>query len=129
MDNPPKPCVLLAEDEPNIVLSLKFILERAGFEVDTVSDGSKVESKTHATHPDVLILDIMLPNKSGFDVLKGIRANKSTQNIPVLILSARGREQDVERAKSLGANDYLAKPYSNAAVVARVKALAEKGAS
>ncbi len=115
--------ILLAEDEPNIAYSLNFILEKAGFEVETTGDGNQVESKAHAMRPDLVILDIMLPNKSGFDVLGGIRANKTTQSIPVLMLSARGQESDLERARALGANDYLTKPYSNAELVERVKSL------
>ncbi len=118
-----KPQILLAEDEPSISLSLSFILERAGFDVETTADGSQVENKAHAIRPDALILDIMLPNKSGFDVLRGIRQNKSTQSMPVLMLSARGQETDLERARELGANDYLTKPYSNQEVVDRVKKL------
>lgn len=118
-----KPQVLLAEDEPNIAMSLSFILERSGIDVVTTADGSQVESMAHAIRPDLLILDIMLPNKSGFDVLRGIRANKSTQALPVLVLSARGQNMDIERARELGANDYLTKPYSNQEVVERVKSL------
>ncbi len=96
-----KPQILLAEDEPNIAYSLNFILEKAGFDVETTADGLQVESKAHAMRPDLLILDIMLPNKSGFDVLGGIRANKTTKSLPVLMLSARGLESDVERARAL----------------------------
>ncbi len=119
------PLILLAEDEPNIAFSLSFILERAGFLVETSTDGDQVEKKAHAIRPDLLILDIMLPNKSGFDVLRGIRSNKTTQNLPVLMLSARGQSADMERARNLGANDYLTKPYSNAELVERVKTLLE----
>ncbi len=117
------PQILLAEDEPNIAYSLSFILERAGFQVELTSDGAQVEGKAHAMRPDLLILDIMLPNKSGFDVLRGLRSNKSTQDLPVLVISARGQKDDLDRAKAYGANDYITKPYSNSELVDRAKAL------
>ncbi len=118
-----KSLILIAEDEPNIALSLSFILEKAGYEIDTVTDGSQVENKANATRPDALILDIMLPNKSGFDVLRGIRTNSAIKDMPILILSARGQENDRARAKELGANDYLIKPFSNQELVRRMDEL------
>lgn len=118
-----KPLVLLAEDEPNIAFSLGFVLERGGFEVESTSDGSQVESKARSIRPEVIILDLMLPNKSGFDILRDLKTNRTTAHIPVLVLSARGQASDFRRAKENGANHYLTKPFSNAEVVKSVNAL------
>ncbi len=123
MNKARKPIVLLAEDEPNITFSLSFILERAGFEVQTTSDGAQVESQARSMLPDVLILDLMLPNKSGFDVLRDIRKSKETAHIPILVLSAKAQERDLQRAKDNGANQYMTKPFSNAEVVKTVQEL------
>ena len=112
-----KPMILLAEDEPNIVFSLSYVLERAGFEIEVCTDGAQVENKVRATFPNLIILDLMLPNKSGFEIMSDLKSQKRTSNIPILVLSARGQESDMTRAKELGANQYLTKPFSNAEVI------------
>lgn len=115
--------ILIAEDEPSILEALSFVLQRAGWSVHSVTDGEAVMDAVLATQPRVLVLDVMLPKRSGFDVLKQIRANPQTRNLPVLVLTAKGQQQDRRIAEELGADMFVTKPYSNADVVDAVRAL------
>ena len=116
--------VLLAEDEPNIIESLTFLLERAGFEVACEMNGQTALNAALATAPDVIILDVMLPGLDGLEVLRRLRADARGQSLPVLILTAKGQREDRELALSNGANLFITKPFSNAEVIAAVVALA-----
>lgn len=115
--------VLIAEDEPSILESLDFILRRAGWSIDSVTDGEAVLESVRRSRPRVLVLDVMLPRRSGFDVLKQLRANGETKDLPVLILTAKGQQQDRRIAEELGADGFVTKPYSNAEVVGAVRQL------
>lgn len=115
--------VLIAEDEPSILESLDFILRRAGWSVESVTDGEAVLESMRRSRPRVLVLDVMLPKRSGFDVLKQIRSESETKDIPVLILTAKGQQQDRRIAEELGADGFVTKPYSNAEVVGAVRQL------
>jgi two-component system OmpR family response regulator len=115
--------ILIAEDEPSILEALSFVLQRAGWSVHSVTDGEAVMDAVLATQPRVLVLDVMLPKRSGFDVLKQIRANPQTRNLPVLVLTAKGQQQDRRIAEELGADMFVTKPYSNADVVDAVRSL------
>ena len=115
--------VLIAEDEPSILESLDFILRRAGWSIESVTDGEAVLERVRRTPPRVLVLDVMLPKRSGFDVLKQLRADLETRALPVLILAAKGQQQDRRIAEELGADGFVTKPYSNAEVVGAVRAL------
>jgi len=115
--------ILIAEDEPSILEALRFVLERAGWSVQSVTDGDAVIGAVRQSQPRVLVLDIMLPKRSGFEVLKQIRADAATHALPVLVLTARGQAQDRRIAEELGANSFVTKPYSNVEVVAAVRAL------
>ncbi|MCA8882606.1 MAG: response regulator [Rhodobacteraceae bacterium] len=108
--------VLLIEDEPNIMEAIRFFLSRDGWKVSCHSDGATAVAEVNRILPDVVLLDVMLPNRSGFDVLKDLRAAEATQNIPVLMLTAKGQTKDRERAENLGASGFMTKPFSNAAV-------------
>lgn len=114
--------VLIIEDEPNIVESLTFLLERAGFTVTSEIDGSKALSVIAALAPDVVILDVMLPNKSGFDILRDLRLRGETQP-KVLMLTAKGQARDQKMAEDIGVDVFMSKPFANAEVVARVRSL------
>lgn len=115
--------ILIAEDEPSILESLDFILRRAGWTIGSVTDGEAVLDGVRRLQPRVLVLDVMLPKRSGFDVLKTIRANADTRLLPVLILTAKGQQQDKRIAEELGANEFVTKPYANADVVGAVRRL------
>lgn len=121
--------VLLAEDEPHIVESLAFLLGRAGFAVSVVSDGEAAVAKATAETPDVLVLDVMLPGINGFEVLRRLRAEAGTARLPVVMLTAKGQREDRETARRWGADMFIAKPFSNAELVAAVTRLAGTGTS
>lgn len=115
--------VLIAEDEPSILESLDFILRRAGFSIASVTDGEAALAAIRRDRPRLLVLDVMLPKRSGFEVLKQIRADAETNTLPVMILTAKGQSQDRRIAEELGASSFVTKPYSNADVVAQVRQL------
>ena len=115
--------VLLIEDEPNIIEAIRFILSRDGFAVDTHSDGSTALQAIKAKAPDMVILDVMLPNRSGFEILRDLRAMSETKKLPVLMLTARGQKKDREMAERLGANQFMTKPFSNSEMLNTVRQL------
>lgn len=118
-----KKSVLLVEDEPNIVLSLEFLMGQAGFGVRTVGDGAQAMDEMRAGAPDLVILDLMLPKMDGLSVCEAIRANAAWNNVAILVLSAKSREADRKRAMELGADDYMTKPFSNKDLVALAQSL------
>ena len=115
--------ILIAEDEPSILESLDFILRRAGWTISAVTDGEAALEAVRRLKPRVLVLDVMLPKRSGFEVLKQIRADAATRDLPVLILTAKGQAQDRRTAEELGADGFVTKPYANAEVVGAVRRL------
>ena len=115
--------VLLIEDEPNIIQAISFILSRDGWTVDTHADGKTAIAEVARREPDIVILDVMLPNRSGFDILQDLRAAPETENLPVLMLTARGQKRDRELAERFGASRFMTKPFSNAEVLDSVRAL------
>ncbi|MDX1464288.1 MAG: response regulator [Halomonas sp.] len=115
--------VLVVDDEPNIVLSLEFLMQQAGFEVDTAEDGESALSRIAEAAPDLLLLDISLPGISGFDVLERLRADPAHARLPIVMLTAHGREVEREKGLALGADDYVTKPFSTQALVEKVKTL------
>ena len=115
--------VLIAEDEPSILESLDFILRRAGWTISAVADGDAALEAVRRLKPRVLVLDVMLPKRSGFEVLKQIRADLETRTLPVLVLTAKGQQQDRRIAEDLGADVFVTKPYANADVVDAVRRL------
>lgn len=117
--------VFIAEDEPNILESLSFLLGREGWEVTSALDGnSAMEQLSNGTLPDVVILDIMLPHRNGFDILRQLRSTPRTRNLPVIVLTAKGQEKDRKTAEEIGANAFVTKPFSNKDVVDQVRRLA-----
>ena len=115
--------ILIAEDEPSILESLDFILRRAGWTISAVTDGEAALEAVRRLKPRVLVLDVMLPKRSGFEVLKQIRADVETHALPVLILTAKGQQQDRRIAEEFGADVFVTKPYANAEVVGAVRQL------
>ena len=116
--------VLLAEDEPNIVEPLTFLLERAGFEVLVETDGRQALDAALARAPDVMILDVMLPELDGYEGLRRLRADRRAERLPVLVLTAKGQREDRETALDCGADRFITKPFANAEVVEAVEQLA-----
>ncbi len=115
--------VLLVEDEPNIIEAIRFILARDGWTVETHSDGATAMDILTASPPDVLVLDVMLPGKSGFDILRDLRAHPATGSLPVLMLTAKGQGRDRELAERYGATRFMTKPFANAEVLETVNSL------
>ena len=121
--------VLLIEDEPNIIEAIRFILAREGLQVDTHADGATALDEVRHRAPEVVILDAMLPNRSGFDILSDIRNDAELSATPVLMLTARGQQRDREMAERVGANLFMTKPFSNADVLTAVRSLLARGAA
>lgn len=114
------PRVLIVDDEPTLRDTLSFYLRREGFEVKAVEDGAAALAATRSDHPDLIVLDIMLPRMDGFQVCRTIRAEST---VPILLLSARGEEFDRVLGLELGADDYLSKPFAFRELVARIRAM------
>jgi DNA-binding response OmpR family regulator len=120
--------ILVVDDEPNIVLSLEFLMKQAGFQVRTASDGEAALAAVAAETPDLVLLDVMMPRKNGYEVCQAIRANPDWKAVRVIMLTAKGREVEREKGLALGADDYITKPFSTQEVVERVRELlAEAG--
>jgi len=115
--------VLIAEDEPTILETLAFLLERAGWSVATVTDGESVIQNVRRIRPRLLVLDIMLPGRSGLDILRMLRREADLADIPVLILTARGHNHDRQLALELGADGFISKPFANDTVLDEVRRL------
>lgn len=115
--------VLVAEDEPNIVESLSFLLERAGFQVDVEADGRKALTAALSGAPTVLVLDVMLPSMDGYEILRELRADARGKLLPVVMLTAKSQREDRETAMESGADIFITKPFSNADIVSAVETL------
>ena len=118
-----KPHILVVEDEPPLVEVLRYNLEKEGYLVDVAEDGAVALEKVHHRTPDLIILDWMLPELSGIDVCRRLRADPDTKDVPVIMLTARGEEADRVKGLASGADDYVVKPFSPAELLARVRAV------
>ena len=116
--------VLLVEDEVNIVEAIRFLLTRDGWHVEAHGDGKTAMSRIRERTPDLIILDLMLPGRSGLDILRDLRAEPQLADLPVLMLTARGHEQDRSIAELAGANRFMTKPFANSEVLDAVRDLA-----
>jgi DNA-binding response OmpR family regulator len=121
------PRVLVVDDEPNILLSLEFLMQQASFEVTTAEDAEQAQALISRQVPDLILLDISLPGMSGFDLLEQLRADEATRSLPVVMLTAHGREVEKEKGMALGASDYITKPFSTRELVSRVQTLLGNG--
>ena len=113
--------VLVVEDEPHIVDSLSFLMKKAGFEVLIARDGDAALRMVESRPPDLMLLDIMLPRRDGFDVLKTVRSNQAWREMRIILLTAKGRDVDRLKGMELGADDFVTKPFSTKDVVRLVK--------
>ena len=115
--------ILIADDEPNIVISLEYLLQREGYTVVVARDGQEALEAIVRERPALVLLDVMMPHKSGFEVCQAVRADERVQATKILMLTAKGRETDVAKGLALGANAYMTKPFSTRELVQKVAEL------
>ena len=115
--------VLIADDEANIVASLEFLMEQAGFEVKVATDGAAALALVAGFRPDLVLLDVMMPVKNGYEVCQQLKSDPDTRSVKVILLSAKGRDVEVVKGLELGADAYVTKPFSTRELVAKVKEL------
>jgi DNA-binding response OmpR family regulator len=113
--------VLIADDEANIVISLEFLMKREGHRVSIARDGDAALAMIEAERPDLVLLDVMMPGRSGFDVCQAVRANEALAAVKILMLSAKGRDTDLAKGSALGADAYMTKPFSTRELADKVR--------
>jgi DNA-binding response OmpR family regulator len=113
--------ILIVDDEPNIVISLEFLMKREGFEVAVAGDGETALRLISEQRPDLVLLDVMLPRKSGYEVCAAVRGNPALQATKIILLTAKGRETEMAKGMALGADTYMTKPFSTKDLLKRVK--------
>ncbi len=113
--------ILIVDDEQYIVTSLSFVMKSAGFEVDSANDGEAALEKIQANKPDLVILDVMMPKKDGFEVCETVRADPDLNSVRIMMLTAKGRDSERQKGLALGADDYLSKPFSTRDILKRAK--------
>jgi DNA-binding response OmpR family regulator len=112
--------ILVADDEPNIVISLEFLLKREGYTVVIARDGQEAIEAIERERPDLVLLDVMMPKKTGFEVCQEVRTNDALQATRILMLTAKGRDTDVAKGLALGADAYMTKPFATRDLVQKV---------
>jgi DNA-binding response OmpR family regulator len=115
--------ILIVDDEPNIVMSLEFLMRREGFGVKVARDGEEALDSVAAEQPDLVLLDVMMPKIDGFEVCRQLRANPALADMRIVMLSAKGREAEIKKGLTLGADGYVTKPFSTRDLVVQVKNL------
>jgi DNA-binding response OmpR family regulator len=119
--------ILIADDEPNIVAAIEFLLQQSGYEVQVARNGDEALRLVEACIPDLVLLDVMMPKKSGYEVCTRIRERADWRHIKVVMLSAKGRETEVNKGLSMGADLYVTKPFSTRELMAKINALLNQG--
>ena len=117
--------LLVADDEPNIVISLEYLMKREGCDVLVATDGNQALEAIQREQPALVLLDVMMPGKTGFEVCQAVRADPALDGVRILMLTAKGRETDVSKGLALGANAYMTKPFSTRELVQKVAELLE----
>ena len=117
--------IVIADDEPNLVIPLESMLKREGYEVTIARDGQEALDAIARVRPQLVLLDVMMPRKSGFDVCQALRADEANRELRILLLTAKGRDDDVAKGLALGADAYVIKPFSPKELVAKVRELLE----
>jgi len=115
--------ILIADDEENIVISLEFLMKREGFEVLVASDGEEALARIRADVPDLVLLDVMMPKRTGFEVCQEVRSDPALASTRILMLTAKGRDTEVAKGMAMGADAYMTKPFSTKDLVDQVHAL------
>ena len=119
--------ILIADDEPNILISLEYLMKREGYEVHVARDGQEALDLMQRVHPHLVLLDVMMPNKNGFEVCQALRADEALKDTLVLMLTAKGRDTDVAKGLGVGADAYMTKPFSTKELVQKVADLLAAG--
>ena len=115
--------VLIADDEPNIVISLEFLMKREGHVVSIARDGPSALEAIRTTRPNLVLLDVMMPGMSGFEVCQAVRADEALAGVRILMLSAKGRDTDIAKGSAMGADAYMTKPFSTRELAEKVREL------
>jgi len=119
--------ILIIEDEEDILELIQYNLENAGFTVTGATHGRKGLAAAQAHHPNLIVLDLMLPGINGLEICRLLKSDPKTENIPIIMVTAKGEEKDIVKGLEIGADDYLSKPFSPKVLVARVHALIRRG--
>ena len=119
--------ILIADDEPNILISLEYLMKRQGYEVLVARDGQEALDQLRAQRPRLVLLDVMMPRTSGFEVCAELRADEAIRDTLVLMLTAKGRDTDVAKGMGVGADAYMTKPFSTKELVQKVAELLAAG--
>lgn len=120
--------ILVADDEPNIVVSLEYLLKREGYTVLVARDGQEALDAIARELPELVLLDVMMPKKTGFEVCQEVRANDALQGVKILMLTAKGRDTDVAKGTAMGADAYMTKPFATRDLVQKVAELLGRAA-
>ena len=123
-----KKTVLIADDEPNIVAAIEFLLKQRGYDVHIAQDGGEALRAIERVLPDLIVLDVMMPQTSGYEVCQAIRSRPDWRHIKVVVLSAKGRDAEVNKGMAMGADLYVTKPFSTRDLMAKIEALLAGGA-
>ena len=115
--------IVLADDEPNLVIPIEYLLKREGFEVTVARDGEEALEAIARVRPQLVLLDVMMPRKTGFEVCQVLRADEANRELKILLLTAKGRDDDVAKGLALGADAYMIKPFSPKELAAKVREL------
>jgi DNA-binding response OmpR family regulator len=115
--------ILVADDEPNIVVALEYLLRRSGYEVQVARNGDEALKMVEAEAPDLVLLDVMMPLRSGYEVCRLLRERPEWRHIKIVMLSAKGRDAEVTKGMALGADLYVTKPFSTSDLIGKIKAL------
>lgn len=113
--------ILIADDEPNILVSLEYLMKREGFEVSVARDGQEALDALRRERPHLVLLDVMMPRRTGFEVCQELRADDALRDILVLMLTAKGRDTDIAKGMAMGADAYMTKPFSTRELVQKVR--------
>ncbi|MBK6868235.1 MAG: response regulator [Burkholderiales bacterium] len=120
--------LLVADDEPNIIILLEYLMKRAGYQVLLATDGQQALETIQRERPALVLLDVMMPGKTGFEVCQEVRADPALDGVRILMLTAKGRENDISKGMALGANAYMTKPFSTRDLVQKVAEMLEGAA-
>lgn len=112
--------ILIADDEKNILISLEFLMKREGYNVVVAHDGQEAVDAVFRENPDLVLLDVMMPKKTGLDVCQEVRANPNFKDMIIIMLTAKGRDTDIAKGMAMGANDYVIKPFSTRELAEKV---------